>query len=326
MRVNFVLPTLNPSGGVRCVKEYTQWLNDRGHDCRIYYPAIEKFKHLLSYHYKGKYWYPYLTTRQIRPADVTIATAWETAKIVLDTPLSTGKKAYFIQHYEALWDKRAKETYNYPLYQIVLSHWLYDQLHTRHGTNPYISGVGIHLPTVVYKEHQINPITILMPWRNETWKGTDDGLAALEMVHDIHPECKYQVFGWSIPDEVPPWIEVYRGLTAAEVSELYYNADIVLVPSHCEGTGIVPLEAMARMCAVVTTDVGEASTFTNKGQYGYLTMPKDIAEMVKGLKKFIEDDKFRVATQHLAFLASKNYSFEKAANGFEQCLISLVQS
>lgn len=325
MQINFVLPSLNPSGGVSVVKDYCTWLNEHGHDCLVYYPVMESWKHPKTHHfiYGAHYWFP----SQIRDADITIATAWNTAKFVLDLPDRCGIKAYFIQHYETLWNERAKKTYDYPLKQIVVSHWLYKILSLFHQTNPYIVENGIKLPNSVYKNATKKNITILTSYRQERWKGTEEGLAALELVYDKHPECRYQVYGWKIPDmEIHPWIEPFENPTDKELNELYYNADIFLYPSHSEGFGLPPLEAMARMCAVVTTNVGAVPEYTNDGEYAVLVEPEDVPSMWLAVKTLIENKELRTAYQVLAYQASKRWSFDTSAERFEQCLKSLVQS
>ena len=136
MDINFILPHVQISGGVRVVFEYANRLSERGHTVTIFYPT-------LSYNYaKNKYisrsgilrlwgglsrvlddspvdWFdlnvdvqqvPTLSTglidyveRSISDADVTIATSWETSYTVAALSDSKGQKVYFVQHYE-IWD------------------------------------------------------------------------------------------------------------------------------------------------------------------------------------------------------------------------------
>lgn len=322
MRINFLLPTLNPSGGVNVVKDYTRWLNNEGHDCLIYYPYLEKLKHLGRHE---EYTAPCISFKGVRDADITIATHWTTAKPVLNLPPTCGKKAYFIQHYETIFDERAKYTYEYPLHQIVVSHWLYKMIQTFHHKNPYIVENGIKLPGGVYKDSAKRPLTILMPYRHEEWKGTGDGLLALEEVHKKYPECRYQVYGWDVGDDLPKWIERYSDPTDRQVNELLYQADIFLNPTTIEGFGLPSLEAMARMCAVVTTNVGAVPEYTDHGFYAFLAEPYDVNRMAECVITLIEDDRLRRGIQTLAYEASKNWSFDKAAKRFEACLEGLVK-
>jgi len=327
MLVNFVLPTLNASGGVKVVKDYCYWLNAHGHDCYIYYPLKEKLKHYLTEDYNIDYTVPYLRAGGIRDADVTLATAWDTAQIVRDLPEVCGVKAYFIQHYEKLWDGRAEKTYDYPLKQLCVSRGLADTIRTIHGTNPLVVENGIRLPASIYKNVTDHRLRILMPYRQEAWKGTDDGLDALEQVREQHPECRYGVYGWRVDtDMLPEWMEVYERYTDAEVRDLYYKTDIFLNPSTSEGFNLPSLEAMAYMCAVVTTNTGAVPEYTDHGFYAFVVTPYDVGKMAEYVTALIEDKRLRVGLQYLGYEASGQWRFEHAAERFESCLKSLVPS
>jgi glycosyltransferase involved in cell wall biosynthesis len=322
MRINFLLPTLNPSGGVKVVKDYTKYLNDEGHDCLIYYPIVEKMKRWYG---NEDYTSAYVSHRGIRDADVTIATAWDTARKVMDLPDVCGEKVYFIQHYEKVFDDRAVKTYDYPMFQIVVSHWLYRTLNILHGTTPYIVENGIKLPAGVYKDAGKHTLKVLMPWRQEEWKGTDFGVAAIEEVHSKHPDVEFHVFGWNVKG-VPRFIHAHNNPTDKEVHGLMYNADIFLNPTTIEGFGLPSLEAMARMCAVVTTNVGAVPEYTEGGLYACVVEPYDVKGMVRELNSLIENPSVMRGYQTVGYEVSKRWSFDLAAKRFESCLKSLVQS
>ena len=320
MKINFILPSLNPSGGVKVVKDYCTWLNEHGHDCRIYYPFIEYLKH------RHKYKYAEAGLFALGWADITIATAWETAKTVLDLPDCCGKKAYFIQHYESIWDNRAEETYKYPLNQIVVSHWLYKTMWEEFKTSSTIVENGVFMP-ILYKNTTKDYISILMPHREEWWKDTRIGMKVLAAIHKQYPAVKIRVFGFRIKSPVPDYIEVYQNPTDTELKELYYDTDIFFSPSMTEGFGLPALEAMAYMCAVVTTNVGAVPEYTHHGEFAYLVHEWDFDGMYKALSYLIENPKYKIGLQVLGReYVEKRYTFDLAAKRFEQCLISLVQS
>jgi len=312
---------------VKVVVDYCHWLNAHGHDCYVYYPITEKLKHYMSSDYNIEYTVPYIRSGGIRDADITLATAWDTANIVLDLPPVCGEKAYFIQHYEKLWMETAAYTYDYPMHQICVSEWLRRTISTLHGTKPLVVENGVKLPGVIYKDTKDHPLRILMPYRKEEWKGTDDGLDVFEQVHEKHPECRYQVYGWQVDkDLLPDWVEVYEGLPDESVRGLYYLTDIFLNPTRSEGFNLPSLEAMAHMCAVVTTDTGAVHEYTDNGFYAFTTNPYNIKKMTEYVTMLIEDKKLRIGLQYLGYEASKQWSFESAAERFEACLKSLVQS
>lgn len=321
MRINFVLPNRNPSGGVKVVLDYAKWLNENGHDCVVYYSLLEQVKHRYR---PLTYTSTYLLPRGIRPADITLATAWDTAHLVSLLPEECGVKAYFIQNYEGDWGAGAKETYDYYLKQIVISHWLYNKIYAEHSTTPYIVENGIRLPEERPYPKNENPI-ILMPWRAEWWKGTEDGMEVLNAVHEKHPECEFHVFGWNIMKElVPDFIQIHSDISDEEVSELMWKADIFFNPTYLEGFGLPSLEAMSRKCAVVTTDVGAVHEYTGGGLYARVVRA-DVRQMALAITGLIENPEIMMGYQVMGCVASWRWGFEDAAKRFEKCLISLVQ-
>lgn len=146
MKINFILPFLSVTGGVRVVYELSNRLSDMGHEVKILYPVMPSQAHkgwLFNYPKvilsslkrlvtKGVDWFdldvelvkfpslsPHLagfSEKFIPDADITIATQRSTAYFVDRLSSKKGKKAYFIQHYEiwplweeiSCWDK-AKE-------------------------------------------------------------------------------------------------------------------------------------------------------------------------------------------------------------------------
>ena len=278
MKINFILPSLNPSGGVKVVKDYCTWLNEHGHDALIFIPSKEAWKYIIKHHEFGTYNVPLVRPRFMRDADITIATAWNTAKTVLNLPERCGKKAYFIQHYESIWDNRAEETYKYPLNQIVVSHWLYKIMWEEFKTSPTIVENGVFMP-ILYKNTTKDYISILMPHREEWWKDTRIGMKVLAAIHKQYPAVKIRVFGFRIKSPVPDYIEVYQNPTDTELKELYYDTDIFFSPSMTEGFVLPALEAMAYMCAVVTTNVGAVPEYTHHGEFAYLVHEWDFDGM-----------------------------------------------
>jgi glycosyltransferase involved in cell wall biosynthesis len=60
-----------------------------------------------------------------------------------------------------------------------------------------------------------------------------------------------------------------------QISALYYEHDIVCVPSLQEGLGLVNAEALAHGTAVVSTNTGGIPEVLNNGNYGYLVNASD---------------------------------------------------
>lgn len=70
-------------------------------------------------------------------------------------------------------------------------------------------------------------------------------------------------------------------------------SDVLALPSHHEGFGLVALEAMAAGTHVVGTDVGGLSYLLNEGT-GTLVQPKDVNSLLEGLQKALNDDQNKI--------------------------------
>src|ERR1700730_14476419 len=71
---------------------------------------------------------PSLLDRHIPDGDVLFATAWNTARPVMECSSAKGEKCYLIQHYETWMGPKelVDETWRMPLRKIVIAQWLLD--------------------------------------------------------------------------------------------------------------------------------------------------------------------------------------------------------
>lgn len=84
----------------------------------------------------------------------------------------------------------------------------------------------------------------------------------------------------------------YAGIVRdeAELMIILDNSDFLVLPSYSEGMPTVILEAMARRCAVIATDVGAVSTLVSE-ENGTLIQPSDVAGLSNAILQGIEMDK-----------------------------------
>ena len=166
MKITFLLPGIDLSGGVKVVATYAKMLSKRGHDVNVVFPRkpltvnprswvsraraywrqkahpdrghFSGYDHLLKPARVSKESHPLLPggmfpvlRNDIPDADVIIATYWETAFWIAELPKSFGNPFYLIQHYET-WDcdekqlQRMQGSWQLPLRKIVVARWLKD--------------------------------------------------------------------------------------------------------------------------------------------------------------------------------------------------------
>ena len=287
MKVTFVTSGIGISGGVKNIFEFANHLSKRGHEVTVIYPLIppggwSHWRHPRSFVTRvlGSYipfvrgarvdWFglktnlvivPTLAKRFIPDADIIMATSWKTGHYVSECGRSKGEKFYLVQHYE-VWDGPREEvdrTYKLGLRNIVHSTWLKNILEDRLGT--CVEDLIVHAPDreqffPEMRERDTNTIRVLLPYRNVKWKGMEDGIRAFEIARKKHPNIQLVTFGDTPSREEAKYAEVHGWTCGDKLRKIYNSCDILLFPSHHEGFGMPPMEAMACNLAVVSTNVG----------------------------------------------------------------------
>ena len=318
MKVNFILPGLGESGGIQVVRQYAQLMNKRGIDTVIYSSLLANNLYRYSSNTKNKIhqayctiktikekkhkeevvWVPTINGKYIREADHTIATMWATAFEVAKLPAKCGKKWYFIQGFE-IWDnkKLGLESYKLPLNKIVISTWINNQLKKNLGIGPFpivYNGLDIdlfkpHGRTSLNKNISEESKTILMMNHDNPVKGVDDGLKVLQRVRQQYSNTRFIMFGLRDNGNLPGYIEHYQDPSKEKLVELYQQSDIFLFPSHSDGWGLTPIEAMACGCAVVGTNTGFVLDLGEHGKNMMISEPGDLDSMYINVKALLDD-------------------------------------
>src|SRR5262245_57810681 len=89
--------------------------------------------------------------------------------------------------------------------------------------------------------------------------------------------------------DVPGWIE------PAGVESLVSHADILVLPSLCEGLPMSVIEGMAAGLAVVATPVGAVEDILEHERTGLLVPPGDVAALTNAIRRLIADPALREA-------------------------------
>jgi L-malate glycosyltransferase len=304
MRITFVVPNLNFSGGIKVIKRHCVELNKLGHDAQMWYPMTQYRG--INYPYSHCYYFEH----QIRDSDVVIATAWETAQIVAKLPMKKGRKMYFIQHYEQ-WDyhnggekkREIEDTYSLPLEHIYVSRFI--SKHISPFDVNYIAHNGVDPQPEMDKDYSIP--RILYPWRQERWKGNETLDAALAMLNDNYPGVEVKQFG-------KPMV-----VDTKQLDSLFRWANIFVYPSWIEGFGLPPLEAASYGCAVVSTTSNAMPELFRNNEMIWCK-PYDSECLYEGMKRLIKSSEERERLGTVSWLRSQIYTPERAAMEFLDCL------
>jgi len=221
-------------------------------------------------------------------------------------------------------------TYTMPLKKITISSWLEELLEKRFRQKVYgtiTNGVNFN---IFYcdnkKDWNTKKRIILMPYRGILWKGDLDGLKALEEVYKKYENCNLEIwiYGPRKPDRIPKWIKFFERPSDEELRQLYCRAHIFVGPSWVEGFGLPPMEAMACMTAVVTTNVGAVPDYTIPGKTAIVVPPQNPQKLAEGIIYLLEDwnETKKIAERGYEFI--RQFTWEKATKEFETTLYNAL--
>lgn len=323
MKLTFLLPSYaeEPVGGFRIAYDYASGLARRGRRVTLLHPGAmsrpdgfgERLKWIrwwMRRHVRKRRfapWYdfppgvefrlvPWYAPDRLPEADALLATAWETAEVAACAPASAGRGCYLVQHFED-WSgdaERIAATYRLPLRTVAISRWLVELIGSR-------GGAAVHIPNPLDLEsfgidvapETRDPHSVLMLVHGLPWKGTREGLDALERFRAGNPRARVVLFGARPVPDLPSWARFELAPHGARLRALYNEAAIFLAPSRSEGWGLTPCEAMACGCAVVATDIPGHREFAVDGTNSVLVPVGDAGAMASALDVLSRDGELR---------------------------------
>ena len=354
MRITFVIPWANLSGGIRVVTIYAERLKRRGHDVVVLSSLLRERIPLrlgLKWLLLGRGWpkaapepsclhesdVEHRVLQPIRPpgdidfpdADIVVATLWNTAYHTLDLPSKKGARAIFIQNYEVEpgnTNPRLDAVWRMPMHKIVISKWLLDLAREEFGDRTVS-----HVPNSVDmgQFHAVprgkQPVpTVGFLYSKSRLKGGNTVLAVLRRLSAALPSLRVICFGAQQPGfrlPLPPQAEFHFQPPQDRIKDLYAQCDVWLCGSSREGFHLPPLEAMACRCPVVSTRVGGPMDTIEEGVNGHLVDIGDVAGLANRVLRILrlpQDDWMKMSES--AYQTAARYSWDDATDLFEQAL------
>ncbi len=121
-------------------------------------------------------------------------------------------------------------------------------------------------------------------------------------------------------------LELRERIPEAELAALYAGARLVLVASHREPLGLVPLEAMAAGTAVVAVEDGGVAETVIDGETGYL-VPRDPALFAAAVRRLLEDPEAAEAMGRRGRAHVESYwSWERSVDDLLELMIEAVRN
>ena len=271
-------------------------------------------------------WVPRWDAAALPDADVTLATAWQSAPVVAAAPARCGAKFYLIQHYESLYHGEpdvVDATYRLPLRRIVISTWLADVMRERFGADSEMLVTPVD--RTLFRRVDVQPPTprprVLMLHHDYAWKGVADGLEAVRRVRAQGPTLTLVGFGVKAPRAPLPYDEFHANPPQDALATLYSGCEIYLCPSWDEGLGMPPMEAMACGAALVTYDNGGSRDYARNGETALVARRRDVTDLAACLSRMATDAALRVrlASAGQAYV-TKTFDWDRAVTRLEALL------
>jgi glycosyltransferase involved in cell wall biosynthesis len=356
MRITFVLPNIDLSGGVKVVADYAKGLQARGHDVLVVTrphaepplweklkavikgrPVPRKYQSATHFDAGGVRVHVLSDSRPVRDddlpdADVVVATWWETAEWVWRLKASKGVKAYLIQGDETLWApedpcwvRRVSETWRLEMHRIVVSDWISERMAARVGKlamDVILNGVDVEHFSAPARGKNAEP-TVGLVFAPGRFKGMDIALKAFYIARRELGNLRLVAFGSSLASEelrLPEDAQFRQQPPQYEIPSLYASCDAWLFASRAEGFGLPVLEAMACGTPVIATPTGAAPLLLATGG-GMLVPHENPAAMAAAIVSVcrLSHDEWKVMSQ-LAVDEARRHPFAAA---LDQCEASL---
>ena len=145
---------------------------------------------------------------------------------------------------------------------------------------------------------------------------------AFEKLLRVIPEARLTIAGCLEPEEkvrrsftktAQGALEVWPFVARAEISSLYAEHEIFVLPSLMEGMPLVLLEAMASGMPVVTSESSGMTDLVEDSHDGLFVIPGDTGSLTAALVRLCRDPELRLRLGNAAQEKMKRYTWKQAA-------------
>ncbi len=165
-------------------------------------------------------------------------------------------------------------------------------------------------------------------------KGVDDLLRAASLIRDAQPSARFLLVGRG--DQRRLLEEIVRRLDLTEavrflgfrrdVPEILNGSDLLVLPSHWEGFGLVLLEAMNAGLPVVGTRRGAIPEVVRDGETGLLVPPKDPEALATALIRLLCDpDRAKAMGRAGLSRLRREYDMDRAVRAHDELYVGLLR-
>jgi glycosyltransferase involved in cell wall biosynthesis len=278
---------------------------------------------------------PDLSARYLPAADLVIATAPETVHWVATYPDDKGMKIHLAQDYEvwALPEAFVDSTFIHTdMHLITIGTWQKAMYEKRfHRTVEEIIPDGVdtqrfHPAKLPKQLDPTKPYRVLMVYHHAAYKGMADGFAAIDQARKAGLSIQIVLFGaHPLKAEVPADVEYHQYIAEADLPNLYRSCDVFLWPTHREGFGLPPMEAMACGVPAVATASGAVPDYIEDGVTGYIVPIQRPDLLAEKLVVLLSDPKRYTQMSKQAAVDMTKWDWDHQTKKLEDYLHSIMQ-
>ncbi len=342
MKIVFVLPGIERSGGVKCTVDLANELIGRGHRVRLLHrkerrnfasAARSLFTGLIyadsaswTREFKGDIEsFPELHAGLVAPDEIVIAVGmWASAELGKLSSAPNLQLQYI--HGATPWDPDLmRRALSLPSPKIVVASYLKPIVESYGGLVVGVIGNGFdpaqYHPSVdesqrdgigfVYGAHEAKaPETIFEIVGQLQRRGVGIPIRGFGIERKPRQlrNCRY----WRYPS-----IDLAR--------DIYSRSIIWIVGSRSEGFSLPILEAMACGCVVVATDCGGPRDIIRDGENGFLVPVGDVDQILDRVQLLIDDEAMRTRFRYKSIETVRTFTWEASAKKIEQSVSAVSQ-
>jgi glycosyltransferase involved in cell wall biosynthesis len=339
MKIVFVLPGIERTGGVKCTVDLANTLISRGHSVRLLH-LKEKLRpvNVFRFFYTGLF-YPHsfswtkeykgeidsfseLKDCVFRPDEIIIAVGmWASAELVKLSAVPNVKFQYL--HGATPWDMELmRRALSVPIPKIIVASYLKPIVESFGGVVLEVIGNGVDVarfyPSV--EESQRDGIGFIYGSHEAKAPETSVEIAKRLQECGVGP---IRIFGIERQPKQLNDCRYWRYPSVDLAREIYSRSIIWIVGSRSEGFSLPILEAMACGCVVISTDCGGPRDIIMNGENGFLVPVGDVDEIVNKVRLLLSNKQLRAKCLANSKETVKKFNWEVSATKIEQLINKL---
>jgi O-antigen biosynthesis protein len=280
LRLNWLMPPPGKgSGGHLNIFRFIKYLEDAGHECRIYIYTYDRKGSVAAIRAVMGDSYPEVAARmewidspdEMMEADGILPTSWETAYPAYNFK-GTAKRFYFIQDFEPFFYPvgslytLAENTYKFGFYGVTAGNWLSTKLRRDYGmhTDNYDFGSEGSLYSYANDRPRKEILFYARPYTER--RGFEIGIMALDLFHRMHPDFVINMVGYDVSSyKIPFPYQNLKTLELEQLNDLYNRCAVGLVMSFTN-MSLLPLELLGSGTIPVVNN-GENNLLVSDNKY-----------------------------------------------------------